>query len=75
MDISAVRAFGKHRERLASNQDLARRLDELGARIEKNFATHAATIAAMLSVIRQLVGSPTPKRRGIGFTADRSEKR
>jgi hypothetical protein len=78
MGVYVVRAFVKLRELLASNKELARRLDELEARIEKNIekklATHDAAIAAMLSAIRQLMSPPDPKRRPIGFTADLGEK-
>jgi hypothetical protein len=65
-----VRAFVQLRELLASNAELARRLNELEARIEKKLTGHDQAIAAMLSAIRQLMSPPAPKRRGIGFTAD-----
>src|ERR1700722_11508447 len=74
MSIYIVRAFVQLRELLSSNSDLARRLDQLEARIEKKLATHDAAIAAMLSTIRQLMNPPPAKRRGIGFTADIREK-
>jgi len=78
MGVYVVRAFVKLRELLASNKELARRLDGLEVRIEKNIekklATHDAAIAAMLSAIRQLMSPPAPKRRPIGFTADLGEK-
>lgn len=70
MGIYVVRAFVKLRELLASNKELAQRLDELEARIEKKLTTHDQAIAAMLSAIRQLLNPPRPKRRPIGFTAD-----
>lgn len=70
MSIYVVRAFVQLRELLASNSELARRLDELEARIEKKVTGHDQAIAAMLSAIRQLMSTPQPKRRGIGFTAD-----
>ena len=70
MGVYVVRAFVKLRELLASNKDLARRLDELEARIQKKLTTHDEAITAMLSAIRQLMNPPQPKRRGIGFTAD-----
>jgi hypothetical protein len=70
MSIYVVRAFVQLRELLASNQQLAKRLDQLEARIEKKLATHDEAITAMLSAIRELMHSPAPKRRGIGFTAD-----
>ena len=69
-----MRAFVQLRELLSSNKDLARRLDQLEARIEKRLASHDDAIAAMLSAIRQLMNPPPPKRRPIGFTADLTEK-
>jgi hypothetical protein len=79
MGVYVVRAFIKLRELLSSNKELARRLDELEARIERNIerrlATHDQAIAATLSAIRQLLNRPSPaKRRPIGFTADLNEK-
>jgi hypothetical protein len=74
MGVYVVRAFVKLRELLASNKDLARRLDELEARIQKKLTTHDEAITAMLSAIRQLMNPPQPKRRGIGFTADLTKK-
>lgn len=74
MGVYVVRAFVKLRELLASNKDLARRLDDLEARIQKKLTTHDEAITAMLSAIRQLMNPPQPKRRGIGFTADLGEK-
>jgi hypothetical protein len=70
MSIYVVRAFVQLRELLASNQELAKRLDQLEARIEKKLVTHDDAIAAMLSAIRELMQPPPAKRRGIGFTAD-----
>ena len=70
MGIYVVRAFVQLRELLSSNKELTKRLDQLEARIEKKLATHDEAIAAMLSAIRELMNPPTPKRRGIGFTAN-----
>jgi phage regulator Rha-like protein len=70
MSIYVVRAFVQLRELLSSNKELAKRLDQLEARIEKKLATHDEAITAMLSAIRELMNPPAPKRRGIGFTAD-----
>jgi hypothetical protein len=70
MGIYVVRAFVKVRELLTSNKELARRLDELEARIETKLAAHDEAISAMLAAIRQLMDPPGPQRRGIGFTAD-----
>jgi hypothetical protein len=74
MSVYVVRAFVKLRELLASNKELARRLNELEARLERRLATHDQAIAAILSAIRQLMHPPVPKRRPIGFTADLSKK-
>jgi len=70
MSIYVVRAFVQLRELLASNKELALRLDELEARIEKKLTRHDDAIAAMLSAIRQLMSQPASTSRGIGFTAD-----
>ena len=74
MGIYVVRAFVKLRELLASNKELARRLDALEARIEKKLAAHGEAITAMLSALRELMNPPAPKRRPIGFTADLTTK-
>jgi hypothetical protein len=66
MGVHVVRAFVRLRELLASNKGLAQKLDGL----ESKYNHHDKAIAAMLSAIRQLMHSPHPKRRGIGFTAD-----
>ena len=70
MSVYIVRAFVKLREMLASNKELAQRLDQLEALIEKKLIGNNEAIAAMLSAIRQLMQNPAPKRRGIGFTAN-----
>ena len=69
-----MRAFVRMREMLASNHELAKRIDQLEARIGKKLAAHDEAISAILSAIRELMDTPRPKRRGIGFTADLSEK-
>lgn len=73
MSVYVVRAFVKLRELIASNLELARRLDELEARITRQFASHDQAITAMLKTIRELMNPPLPKRRGIGFTANFDE--
>jgi hypothetical protein len=75
MSIYVVRAFVQLRELLNSNKELAKRLDQLEARIEKKLTTHDDAIAAMLSALRDLMNPPVAKRRGIGFTADLNPKR
>jgi len=73
MSIYLVRAFVRLRELLASNAVFERQLDEIERRLERKLVTHDEAIAAILSAIRSLMKSPTPKRRGIGFTAVISE--
>ena len=70
MSLYVVRAFVQLREMLASNKELAQRLDEL----ERKLATHDQAITGILKTIRDLMNPPEPKRRGIGFTADFNEK-
>jgi ATP-dependent Clp protease ATP-binding subunit ClpA len=74
MGVHVVRAFVKLRELLASDKELARRFEQLEARLDKKLAHHDEAIAAILSAIRQLMNPPAPKRRPIGFTANIEEK-
>ena len=74
ISVYVVRAFVRLREMLASNRELARRFDELEARLEKRLTAPDEAIAAILSAIRDLMNPTPPKRRGIGFTADLEEK-
>jgi len=63
-----MRAFVRLREMIASNKELARRLDEREARIERKPSTHDQAIAGILDVIRALMHTPEPtKQRRIGF--------
>ena len=70
VNIEIMRAFVRMREFLTSTREVAKRLDQLEARLQKKLTTHDAAIAAILSAISELMASPPPKRRGIGFTAD-----
>jgi hypothetical protein len=72
MSVYVVRALVQLRGLLASNTELARRLDELEARIESKLTRHDEAIAAMLSAIRELMKPAPAVQRGIGFTADLS---
>jgi ATP-dependent Clp protease ATP-binding subunit ClpA len=69
-----VRAFVQLREMLRSNQEFARRFAQLETRLYKKLTQHDQAIAAILSSIRELMSSPSPKRRPIGFTANLEEK-
>lgn len=72
--IYVVRAFVKLREVLASNKELAQKLDQL----ERKLQTHDQAIVGIFNAIRQLMAPlpspPPPKGRPIGFTADLEEK-
>ena len=70
VSVYFVRAFVQLRELLGSSRELARRFEQLEARLDKN----DTVIAAILAAIREIMNPPAPKRRGIGFTADLSEK-
>jgi phage regulator Rha-like protein len=74
VNIQIMRAFVRMRELLTSNRELAQKLDQLEARLEKKLTSHDEAIAAILSAIRELMNPTPPKRRGIGFTADLEEK-
>jgi len=55
-----VRAFIKLREMLASNFELARKLDRLEKKYDRQFKI-------VFDAIRQLMTPPTPKPKPIGF--------
>jgi len=68
VNIEIMRAFVRLREMIASNKELAKRLDELEARIERKLSTHDQAITGILDAIRALMHSPEPtKKRRIGF--------
>jgi len=70
MGVFVVRAFVKLRQMLASNKELAQKVDEL----ERKLQTHDRAIVDILKAIRQLMNPAPPARRQIGFTADLEEK-
>lgn len=75
MSIYVVRAFVQLRDLLASNKELARRLDDLEARITRKLATHDQAITEIIKTIRQLMNPPEPKKRTIGFVELEKKKR
>jgi hypothetical protein len=58
--IQVVRAFIRLRELLISHKELAKRLNELEAKYDKQFA-------AVFEAIRQLMSPPEPAKRELGF--------
>ena len=74
MSIFVVRAFVQLRELLTSNKELAKRLDELEARVTRKLATHDQAITEIIKTIRQLMAQPEPKKRSIGFVELQEKK-
>jgi hypothetical protein len=68
VNIEVMRAFVRLREMFAANVELAKRLDELEARIDKRLADQDQAIVEILQAIRRLMSPPAsgPKRK-IGF--------
>ncbi len=65
VNVEIMRAFVRLRRLLASHTELAKRLDEMEHRYEGQFRT-------VFDAIRQLMQSPEPERRRIGFRAERA---
>lgn len=63
MSVFVVRAFVRLREILATNQQLATKIDELEQRLD----THDASIQDLLDAIRELMAPEPPSGRKIGF--------
>jgi hypothetical protein len=59
-NIEIMRAFIRLRQMLASNAELARRLDELEKKYDSQFRV-------VFEAIRQILSPPDSKRRSIGF--------
>jgi ORF6N domain len=74
MSVYVVRAFVKLREIMASNKDLARKLMALERSLVAMDLKTQRQFKEVYEAIRQLMTSPAPKRRGIGFTANIEEK-
>jgi len=70
VNIEIMRAFVRLRELIASNKDLAAKLDQL----EKKLNTHDQAITEIMHAIRQLMTPPEPaKKRPIGFITPRDK--
>ena len=67
VNIAIMRAFVRLREILATNKDLARKLEEH----DKKLGEHDEKFQLVFEAIRQLMAPPpAPKKRRIGFAAD-----
>jgi hypothetical protein len=60
VNIEIMRAFVRLREMISSHKDLARKLDGLERRYDAQFKV-------VFDVLRELMSSPPPKKRRIGF--------
>ena len=58
--VQVVRAFVRLRQMLASNAELARKLEAMEKKYDRRFKM-------VFDAIRQLMSPPEPKRREIGF--------
>lgn len=63
VNIEIMRAFVRLREWLATNKEMAAKLDEL----ERKLSSHDQAIAGILNAIRELMKPPETKKRPIGF--------
>ena len=74
INVQIMRAFVRLREMMASNKDLARKLDAL----ERKLESHDIHIRSLFEAIRQLMASPTDSeqkdQREIGFHTLRESK-
>ena len=66
VNIEIMRTFVKMRKLVAEHKDLATRLDILEDRYDEQFKI-------VFDAIRELMNSPEPEKRPIGFTADISK--
>ena len=66
MSIFVVRAFVRLRQILASNRQLASKLNEL----ERKIAAHDKNIMALFQAMRSLMSAPEKPKRRIGFSKD-----
>jgi hypothetical protein len=60
VNVEIMRAFVRLRDMIASNRDLARRLDALESKYDRQFK-------AVFEAIRELMVPPVPAKRRIGF--------
>jgi hypothetical protein len=75
MSVYVVRAFVKLRELLASNTELARKLEALEKSVETLDARTRKQFEEVYRAIRALMAPPAAKSRPIGFTADLTKNR
>jgi ATP-dependent Clp protease ATP-binding subunit ClpA len=74
VNVEIMRAFVRLREMIATNKELAKKLEELEARIEQRLTTHDQAIAGILDAIRALMAPAAPTKRPIGFVVPEENK-
>ena len=67
VNVAIMRVFVKLREMIASNKELAKRLDKLEKKYDVQFKV-------VFDAIRELMTPPEPKRKRIGFLREKYEK-
>lgn len=79
INILIMRAFVRLRTLLATNEELAKHLDEVESRFtselskhDQKLSSHEQAIAGIFNTLRELMNPP--HARAIGFTADFSKK-
>jgi len=72
--IYVVRAFVQLRELLATNKELAKRLDKLEQHIERKLETHDQTITGLIKTLRHMMTPEETKKQSIGFIHPTNEK-
>jgi phage regulator Rha-like protein len=70
MNISIIRAFIQLREMLATNKDLAQRMDEL----ERGQKKQGDRLESVYSIVKQLIETPVKAVGKIGFNVKEQEK-
>jgi len=64
VNIEIMRAFVRIKKMLVSHVELARKVDAMEKKYDKNFK-------AVFDALRQLIAPPEPKRKQIGFGGKR----
>jgi hypothetical protein len=67
MSVEVVRAFVRLRQILASNRQLAARVDNLERKMTQSNAAHSKNIGTLFDAVRSLMTAPVKPKRQIGF--------
>jgi aromatic ring-opening dioxygenase LigB subunit len=67
MSVEVVRAFVRLRQILASNRQLAARVDNLKRKMTQSNAAHSKNIGTLFDAVRSLMTAPAKPKRQIGF--------